>query len=218
MAAVTAVACALPAVALARADDVPAELYAPADGTVVKDASHGLAVNFTCPAYHRGTTDDLITGPVDGYHVILADAADVDANGVLLLANRVDVRDAVRLELPDTADGPAPAHCTAAEDDAGFGLLPREPGTYWWQVYRDCDPWVCAGGMEASDAARVTVTRTVCTVQRAAYAQARAALTAARRQLAHRATTGRRARVARLGDRVTLLRARLRVVYGCKLA
>jgi hypothetical protein len=213
---VAALACALPSTAGARRDDIPTEPYKPVDGAVVKDAANGLTIDFTCPAYHPGF-EDFIRGPVDGYHVVLADAPDVDANGMLLLTHRIDVRDAVRIELPPAASGePAPAHCTAAEDDAGRGPLPREAGRYWWQAYRDCDTWVCPGGAEPSDVFHLSVVRTVCTVQRTALAQARTALSGARRQLAQHRTSARRARVSRLTDRVSLLRARLRVVYGCR--
>ncbi|HEU4975844.1 MAG TPA: hypothetical protein VFT50_12190 [Baekduia sp.] len=209
-------ACALPATAGARRDDLPIEGYAPADGAVVQDATRGLAIDFTCPAYHQWTEDVAVTGPVDGYHVVLADAPDVDQHGMLLRDHRVDAREAVALEVPPLPSGdPAPAHCTAAEDDAGLGLLPREPGTYWWQAYRDCQTWVCAGGVEVSDPAQVTVVRTVCTVQRALLQQTRGTLRSARRLLRRHRTRARRARVSRLVDRVAMLRQRLRVVYDC---
>jgi hypothetical protein len=199
----------LPAVAGARRDDLPAELFRPASGATVADATKGLHVDFTCPVYRQFPYDDLFTGPTEGYHVILSTNDQVDEHRLLVPAGRVDQRGAV---LIDGLIG----HCTAAEDDAGNGLLPREPGTYHWQVWRECEPYVCPGGVEVSDVWSVVVKRTVCTVNRSELAKARAALRAARTALAHRRTDGRRARVARLTARVTTLRARLRVVYGCR--
>jgi hypothetical protein len=218
------IACAVPAVAGARPGDKPIELSKPVEGTTVKDATQGLAVDFTCPQYHPMEQDGILNGPSEGYRVVLADKPDADEWGMLLVANRVDVRDARILEpemtptSPVLADGAAPLRCTAAEDDAGHGLLPREPGTYWWQVYRTCAPYLCRGGVEVSDRWPVTVQRTVCTVQRAALTKARADLATARKQLKRKPTKARRARVERLTYRVSLLRARLRVVYDCRPA
>lgn len=214
------VACAVPTSAGARRDDLQIELSKPAPGATVADATRGLAVDFTCPVYHPFVEDSVVTAPGDDYFVMLADKPDVDEHGMLLEANRVDLRPAVVLEPAKApADAPpAPLHCTAAEDDAGRGLLPREPGRYWWQAYRTCHSVVLCRGApaEISDVAAVTVTRTVCTVQRAALAKAQSRLAAARKQLKRRATKARRARVARLDDRVAQLRARVRVVLDCR--
>jgi transcriptional regulator with XRE-family HTH domain len=211
------------AMAGARPGDKPIELSKPVEGATVKDATNGIAVDFTCPQYHRMEQDEIVESPSDGYRVVLATKPDVDQWGMLLVANRVDLRDARVLEPPATpSTGPVvtgdavPLRCTAAEDDAGHGLLPREPGTYWWQAYRTCVPYLCRGGVEVSDVWAVTVTRTVCSVQRAALTKARADLAAARKQLKRKPTAARRARVERLGDRVSLLRARLRVVFACR--
>jgi hypothetical protein len=101
-------------------------------------------------------------------------------------------------------------------DDAGEGLMPKEPGTYYWQVYRECEAYVCAGGVEVTDVWSVRVKRTVCSVNRGELYKARAQLEVARAALAHRRTPGRRARVSRLTARVATLHTRLRVVHGCK--
>lgn len=207
VAALLAVVAAAPAGA--RRDDLPPELYAPAAGATVADASHGLAVDFTCPVYHQYPQDELVTAPTEGYHVILSTQSDVDDHRLLLPAGRAEVRDARLLEA-------RPGHCTAVEDDAGNGLLPREPGTYYWQVYRDCATYVCPGGIEVSDVAAVTVKRTVCTDTRSALAATRVALIKARADLARRRTTARKARVTRLQGRMATLRTRLTVVYGCR--
>lgn len=215
-----ALACAVPSTAGARRDDVQIDLVKPAASATVADATHGLAVDFTCPVYHPFPQDAIVTAPGDNYFVTLATKPDVDEHGMLLEANRVDVRDAVVLESEKpAADGAAlPLHCTAAEDDAGRGLLPREPGKYWWQAARTCENLaLCRGASaEVSDVWPVTVTRTVCSVQRAALTKAQAQLAAARKQLKRRASKARRARVARLDDRVTQLRARVRVVLDCR--
>jgi hypothetical protein len=195
--------------AAARRDDKPTELYHPGNGAVVKDASHGLNVDFTCPTYHQFTYDELITAPTAGYHVILSTNNLVDENRLLVPAGRVDVRDGVSI---DGLDG----HCTAAPDAADDGLMPTEPGLYYWQSYRECATYVCPGGVEVSDVWAVTVRRTGCSVDRVLLAQARRDLKTARAALHRRRTAGRRARVARLTARVTTLGERLRVVRGCK--
>ena len=198
-----------PVAADARRDDLPAELYRPASGAVITDATRGIAVDFTCPVYRQTTDDGIFTEPADGYHVILSSNGLVDANRLLVTTGRVDQRDAVLV------DG-EPGHCTAAEDDAGHGLLPREPGTYYWQVWRECETYACLGGVEVTDVGSVTVKRTVCSVNRSELGTARAELTSARKALRARRTSARRARVARLAGRVETLRARLQVVYGCR--
>jgi hypothetical protein len=205
---VVVLAGALPGVAGARRDDLPTETRTPASGATVADATHGVAVQFTCPAYHPSSYDEVITAPAEGYHVILARSAEVGGDRLLLAANRVEVRGAILVE-------GTPGMCTAEPDEADDGLLPREPGTYWWQPYRECATYLCAGGVEVGDPSSVTVTRTVCSTNRAALVQARRDLTTAKAALRRRPTTGRRARVARLDARVTTLRARLRVVYRC---
>lgn len=201
-------ALALPAVAGARRDDLPIEPRAPLDGAKVADATRGIAVEFTCPPYHPNANDEMVDSQGTGHHVLLARAKGLGLDGLLLGPNRVDTRDAVAIE--DKA-----GMCTAAPDDTERGLLPNEPGTYWWQAYRDCATYLCPFGVEVGEAYAVTVTKTVCTVNRGALATARKALTAARAALKRRATAGRRARVARLDARVTELRSRLRVVYHC---
>jgi len=198
----------LPALAGARRDDPPAEPRLPVDGATVADATAGLAVQFTCPPFHPTSYDDFINGGGDGYHVLLARAPDLGPDGLLLGPNRVDARPAVLV------DG-KPGFCTAAPDDADRGLLPTEPGTYWWQPYRECATYLCPFGTEAGDPSSVTVKKTVCTANRGALAGAQRELAAARAALRHRRTDGRRARVTRLDARVAELRARLRVVYHC---
>jgi hypothetical protein len=198
----------LPAAAGARRDDLPIEPRAPLDGATVADATAGVAVEFTCPPYHPTSYDQVVDSRGTGYHVVLARARDLGADGLLLAPNRVDTRDAVEV------DG-KPGMCTAAPDDAERGLLPPEPGTYWWQAYRDCATYLCPFGVELGDPSSVTVRKTVCTVNRGALATARRELAAARAALKRRRTAARRARVARLGARVTELRSRLRVVYRC---
>jgi len=193
--------------AFGRPDDKPVELLAPVDGAVVKDATRGLTVDFTCPDYHAYPQDDVINTAPDGYHVILSTANAVDDNGLLLTAGRMDVRNA---QLADE-----PGHCTAAEDDAGQGLLPRESGTYYVQAYRDCEQYACHGGAEVSTVNAVTVKRTVCTDNRSALAAARKSLTQAKASLKRKRTKARRERVTRLGQRVAMLRSRLLVVYRC---
>jgi hypothetical protein len=194
--------------ALGRQDDKPVEIYAPADGATIADGTHGLAVDFICPDYHPEPQDEVVTHAPAGYHLILSTQNAVDANRLLLTTGRVDERDAQVLE-------DRPGHCTALEDDAGNGPLPREPGKYYLQAYRDCATYVCPGGVEVSDPVAVTVKRTVCTDTRAALAAARKALKQARAALRRKHTAGRRARVTRLGLRVTMLRSRLIVVYRC---
>jgi hypothetical protein len=211
-----ALACALPASALARRGDWVSYNIKPADGAVVTDASKGLAIEFTCPRYHSDEIDSILMAPTEGYHVVLSTRPDTTIDGLLAQPGTVDQRDAVLLERKQNQPADQ-LHCTAAEDDAGLGLLPREPGTYYWQVYRDCVTYLCGlGGREVFDIFRVTVRRTVCTVTRAELRKARADLGAARAALRRRRTSGRRARVARLGDRVSTLDQRLRVVYGCR--
>jgi hypothetical protein len=200
---------ALPGVAGARRDDLPTETRAPTSGATVADARHGVPVEFTCPTYHPYSYDDVITQPAEGYHVILARSAEVGADRLLLAANRVETRGAILV------DGKL-GMCTAEPDDADDGLLPREPGTYWWQPYRDCATYLCPGGVEVGDPASVTVTRTVCSTNRTALTQARRDLATAKSALKRRRTAARRDRVTRLDQRVTTLRSRLRVVYGCR--
>jgi hypothetical protein len=209
-AALLAVAAALPAAASARRDDKPVELYRPAEGATVANAVDGLAVDFICPVYHQEPQDDLLTQPTVGYHVILSTGSAVDAYGVLLAVGRVDERTAVESVFLG-------GHCNAAEDDGGAGLLPPEPGTYFWQAWRECATYVCPGGVEAGDVWPVTVKRTVCSVARADLAQASASLRDARSAVQRRSTAGRRARVERLSARVALLRSRLHVTYPCRV-
>jgi hypothetical protein len=192
----------------ARRDDLPTESRTPTSGATVADATHGFAVTFTCPAYHQTSYDDVIAREADGYHVLLARSGEVGTDRLLLAANRVDHRDANLVE-------GSPGLCTAAPDDAENGLLPVEPGTYFWQSYRTCATYLCAGGVEVGDVASVTVTRTVCTVNRSELGKARRALAAAQAAFKQRRTAGRRARVSRLDARVGTLRSRLRVVYHC---
>jgi hypothetical protein len=208
IAALLAAATLVPGLASARRDDKVAELFRPSNGTTVADAVHGLNVDFSCPVYHQYTFDDVVTGPTEGYHVILSTSNVVDANRLLVPEGRVDVRDAVTND--DLFE-----HCGAAHDDADDGLAPTEPGTYYWQVYRDCATYVCTGGVEVTDVWSVTVKRTVCSVNRAELKKVRAELKVARSALARRRTAGRRARVSRLTARVTTLHQRLRVVHGC---
>lgn len=198
-------------VADARRDDLPTEGRRPADGATVKDARRGVDVRFTCPDYHPDSGEEIVNRGGDGYHVILARGADVGPDGLLSAADRVDVRDAV---LVDDASG----LCAAAPDASDRGLLPTEPGTYWWQSYRDCMTYVCPAGVEHSDAYAVTVTRTVCMADRAALAAARRDLAAARKAYKKKRTAGRRDRVATLRTRVTRLESRLRIVDRCAKA
>lgn len=206
---VVAVLCALlPVAAGARRDDLPTEPRTPTDGATVADATAGLAVEFTCPPYHPTSYDEMVDSHATGYHVILARAADVGPDGLLLPINRVDRRDAVEV---DGKEG----MCTAAPDDAERGLLPTEPGTYWWQSYRDCATYLCGGGVEVGTTSAVTVRQTVCSANRGALSAAQRQLRDARAALKRKRTSARRARVTRLDARVAELRARLRVVYRC---
>jgi len=193
----------------ARRDDKIPELYRPANGSTVKDAVHGITIDFSCPVYHQYTFDEIVTNPTEGYHVILSTNPAVDENRLLVQDGRVDQRDVI-------SNDAIPEHCAAAPDDADDGLMPPEPGTYYWQAYRDCATYVCPGGVEVTDVWSVHVKQTVCSVARAALKQTRSALTAARKALAHRRTAGRRARVSRLSTRVATLKARLAVVRGCR--
>ncbi|HWI74476.1 MAG TPA: hypothetical protein VNT55_21125, partial [Baekduia sp.] len=147
----------LPAAAGARRDDLPTEGRKPAPGATIADATKGVTVQFTCPDYHPDTSDEIVNRDGDGYHVILARAGDVGADGLLLAPNRVDARTAIEV------DG-APGMCTAAPDDTDRGLLPTEPGTYFWQSYRECMTYICPFATEISDTYAVTVKKTVCTV------------------------------------------------------
>lgn len=194
--------------ARARRDDFPAEGRTPAPGTVVKDATRGLDVTFTCPDYHPDASDEIVNRAGDGYTVLLARAGDVGPDGLLLAPNRVDTRDALVL---DGAFG----LCTALPDPSERGLMPTEPGTYWWQVFRTCMTYVCPSGTEHSDVYDVVVKATVCTTDRAALAAARRGLTAARAAYKRRRTVARRERVATLQARVARLQSRLRVVDRC---
>lgn len=197
-----------PAGAGARRDDLPTEARTPDSGATVKDATRGIDVRFTCPDYHPDASDEIVNRGGDGYHVMLATAADVGPDGLLLAPNRIDVRDAVAVD-------DAPGLCTAAPDPSERGLMPGEPGTYYWQAFRDCMTYVCLTGPEHGDVSAVTVTATVCTADRAALASARRALTAARKTYKSRRTAARRDRVATLQARVTRLQARIRVVDRC---
>lgn len=205
----------VPGIAGAREDDPVIILHEPGDGAVVKNAIHGLHVEFTCPAFHP-YPQDVTEGPVEGYHVILADAPDVGPDGLLLVAHRVDERDAVAIDqpIPPTGEVP-PALCTAAADDAGNGLRPPEPGRYWWQVYRDCVSPTCYPGVDVSDPSMVSVVRTACNVQRYLLRRAEHRLAGARHLLHRHHTRRRRELVRRYERRVTLLRARVRLVYHC---
>jgi hypothetical protein len=205
-------ALAFPATAAAVKGDLPSYPVKPADGATVHDASKGLPVVFTCPRYHVDERADVLALPTEGYHVLLSTNNQTTFDGLLGEPGRVDERGVVR-----TGEKDKDNECAAEEDDAGLGLLPREPGTYYWQVYRECVTYLCGpGGREVFDISRVVVTRTVCTVTRAELRRARSALAAARRALRERRTAARRTRVSRLADRVATLRGRLRVVYGCR--
>jgi hypothetical protein len=207
---VALLAVAFPGVAAARQDDPPVEGRSPADGAVVKDATGGLKVQFTCPAYHPTEFDRDVHGDGEGYHVVLATAGTVGIDGMLFGPARIDTRDAV------VVDGVA-GMCAAAPDVDERGLLPREPGTYWWQPYRDCATYLCPFGEEVGDPVRVVVRETVCSADRTALRGAARDLAAARKAYKSRRTAARRDRVTRLAARVTQLRARLRVVYHCKM-
>lgn len=209
--AIAALTLLLAAGADARRDDLPTEARKPADGATVKDAVLGVDVRFTCPDYHPDSSDEIVNRGGDGYHVVLAKAGDLGPDGLLLPANRVDARDAIEVD-------DAPGLCTAAPDASDRGLLPTEPGTYWWQAYRDCMTYVCRPGVEAGDVARVTVVATVCTADRAALAAARRDLAAARRAYKKKRTAARRERIATLQARITRLQSRLRVVDRCAKA
>ncbi len=204
------VAAAWPGAARARQDDPPVEARAPVDGAVVKDVVGGLRVQFTCPAYHPTQFDQDVHGDGDGYYVVLATAGAVGVDGLLLGPARVDTRAAV------VVDGVA-GMCTAAPDAAERGLLPREPGTYWWQPYRDCATYLCPFGEEVGDPVRVVVRETVCSANRTALRAATRDLAAARKSYRSHRTSARRDRITRLAARVTQLKARLRVVYHCKM-
>jgi hypothetical protein len=198
----------LPGTAGARRDDLPTEARAPVAGATIADATHGITVKFTCPRYHPTSYDDVIPGPAEGYHVILARSGNVGDDRLLVMTDRIEVRDAVEV------DG-EPGMCTAAPDSAENGLLPREPGAYWWQPYRDCATYLCTGGVEAGDPSAVTVKRTVCSTDRGALSGARRARATAVAALKRHRTPARRARVARLDARIAQLQSRLRVVYRC---
>ena len=198
----------LPGTAGARRDDLPTEARSPVAGATIADATHGITVKFTCPPYHPTSYDDVIPGPADGYHVILARSGNVGDDRLLAMTARIEVRDAIEV------DG-EPGMCTAAPDSAENGLLPREPGAYWWQPYRDCATYLCAGGVEPGDPSAVTVRRTVCSADRAALSGARRDRATAVAALKRHRTPGRRARVARLDARIAQLQSRLRVVYRC---
>jgi hypothetical protein len=195
----------------ARRDDLPTEGRKPDDGATVKDATRGVDVRFTCPDYHPDSTDEIVNRHGDGYHVLLARAADVGPDGLLAAAHRIDRRDAVEVE-------DAPGLCTAAPDVSDRGLLPTEPGTYWWQSYRDCMTYVCPSGVEHSDAYAVTVTKTICTADHAALAAARRDLATARKAYKKKRTAARRERVAVLQARVTRLQSRVRLVDRCAMS
>jgi hypothetical protein len=209
-AAAAALACLmlLPAVAGARRDDLPTEPRAPADGAAVAHAVDGISVAFTCPSYHPTSYDVVVSTEGSGYHVILATTGETGLDGLLLGPQRVDGRDAIEVE-------DQPGMCTAAPDAAERGLLPREPGTYWWQSYRDCATYLCPFAIEAGTPSAVVVKQTPCTANRGALKAATLQLATARTALKHKKTAARRARVARLDARVTELRSRLRVVYHC---
>jgi hypothetical protein len=200
---------ALPAVADARRDDKPTELFRPADGDVVKDATKGLKVDFSCPRYHADIYETSLTAPGDGYSVTLSRLPDVDEFGALASAGIVDVRTAV--VLPKLEE-----HCESELNTRGEALLPLEPGTYYWQASRVCASYVCRGGREVSLVNRVEVRTTVCSRLGSQSTSTRASLRKARRELRRKPkSAARRARVARLSDRLDLVRERLRVVYGC---
>jgi hypothetical protein len=199
-----------PGAAGARQDDPPVEARAPADGAVVRNAVSGIRVRFSCPDYHPTQFDRTVEIDGDGYHVVLATSGTVGIDGLLPGPARVDTRDAVRI---DGADG----LCTATPDADERGLLPREPGTYWWQPYRDCATYICPFGEEVGDPVRVVVRETVCSADRAALRGALRDLAAARKAYRSRRTAARRERVTRLAGHVAQLRARLRVVYHCKM-
>jgi hypothetical protein len=198
----------LPITAGARRDDFPTEGRRPAPGATVKDATQGIVVQFTCPDYHPDTSDEIVSRSGDGYHVMLATAGDVGADGLLLAPNRIDVRTVVEV---DGTDG----MCTAAPDASDRGLMPREPGTYWWQSYRECRTYICPFGTEISDTYDVTVGKTICTADRAALHAAQRALVTARKAYKQKRTAARRDRVATLQARVTRLQSRIRVVDRC---
>jgi hypothetical protein len=204
----------LPVAAGARRDDLPTEPRTPVDGATVADATSGIAVQFTCPPYHPTSYDDVVDSRGVGYHVILAKAQDVGFDGLLLGPNRVDTRDVIEVE--DKA-----GMCTAAPDDAERGLLPTEPGTYWWQSYRVCATYLCPFGVEIGYPSAVTVRKTVCTANRGALKTAQKQLVEARAALKRKKTdsrrdrVARRERVARLDARVSELHSRLRLVYHC---
>ncbi|HEU4973591.1 MAG TPA: hypothetical protein VFT50_00775 [Baekduia sp.] len=209
--------CLLPAAAGARSDDPPILLHQPSDGSVVKNALHGFDVEFACPAYHPYRDDDVLRGPVDGYHVILASAPAVNKHGLLLRRNWVDERAGVGIDqpIPLSGDSPPPL-CTAAKDDAGDGLRPTEPGRYWWQVYRDCASSACHGAVDVSFPALVSAVRTPCNVNRYLLKRATRRLRAARYWLKRRPSRRRHRRVEHLTDRVLVLHQRTRIVYRCR--
>jgi len=201
---------ALPATAGARRDDKPAELYAPADGAVVKNAVKGLKVDFTCPAYHPDIYDFIINEGPDGYSLTLSTSPDVDQYGALVPGGIVDVR-------PAFVNPKLEGHCGSDVNQRGETLLPREPGTYYWQASRTCQTYACPGGIEVSFVNKVEVRTTVCSALRSQSAGARSALGKAKRSLRKRPRSkARKARVARLDAKIKTLRQRQRVVYECR--
>jgi hypothetical protein len=152
------VAALLPAGAGARRDDLPTEGRKPDPGATVADATKGVTVQFTCPEYHPGhhrrdrqpRRRRLLRPPGPGSRRRRRRRAAAGAQ-----PHRRPDRDRDRRRARDV-------------HDSDRGLLPTEPGTYWWQSYRECRTYICPFGTEISDIYPVTVKKTVCTVDRAA--------------------------------------------------
>ena len=137
--------------ALALPGDDPFGPVSPADGATVAPDPDGIPVAFTCPTYRSFTAGLGFTvfGGPDDYGVSFATAPALGTDG------RLNEDDVVALDTGHTSNTLPQGQCRATFA-AGGGERPQErPGTYWWQVWRQCTG--CTGGYEVGPVRRLVL-------------------------------------------------------------
>jgi hypothetical protein len=133
-------ACCAPATALPGDD--PFAPVSPSDGATFAPNPDGISVVFTCPTYRSFTAGLGFTvygGPSD-YGVGFATSPALGTDG------RLNQDNVVALDTGHESNTVPQGQCRATFA-AGGGDRPQErPGTYYWQVWRQCTG--CSGGYE----------------------------------------------------------------------
>jgi hypothetical protein len=137
--------------ALALPGDDPFGPVSPADGATFAPDPDGVPVAFTCPAYRSFTAGlgfTVFGGPGD-YGVSFATSPALGTDG------RLNADHVVALDSGHVTNALPQGQC-GATFAAGGGDRPQErPGTYWWQVWRQCTG--CTGGYEVGPVRRLVL-------------------------------------------------------------